>query len=83
MGRIAIEEVSVRSPEVFVRPLAHEEALRLKRMAKRSEHSSTRQRAAILLGSNASRQLPKLAACFCRFPAALCSSYALAASERS
>ncbi len=62
MGRIAIEEVSVRPPEVFVRPLAHEEALRLKRMAKRSEYSSTRQRAAILLGSNARLSAAQIAA---------------------
>lgn len=43
----------MRPPEVFVRPLAHDEALRLKRLAKRAKHESTRQRAAIVLGSNA------------------------------
>jgi len=46
-------EVLMRPPEVFVRPLAHEEAVRLKRLAKRAKHESTRQRAAIVLGSNA------------------------------
>ena len=43
----------MRPPEVFVRPLAHEEAVRLKRLAKRAKHESTRERAAIVLGSNA------------------------------
>jgi transposase len=61
-GCISIVEVVMRSPEVFVRSLAHEEALRLKRMAKRSEHSSTRQRAAILLGSNARLSAAQIAA---------------------
>jgi transposase len=60
--RIAIKEVAVRPPEVFVRPLAHEEAVRLKRMAKRSRHSSSRQRAAILLGSNARLSAAQIAA---------------------
>jgi hypothetical protein len=60
--RISIVEVWVRSPEVFVRPLAHQEALRLKRIAKRSVRSSTRQRAAILLGSNARLSATQIAA---------------------
>jgi hypothetical protein len=47
-GRIAIVEVMVRPPEVFVRPLAHEEALALKRRAKQAKHFATRERAAIL-----------------------------------
>ena len=52
----------MRSPEVFVRPLAHEEAVRLKRLAKRAKHASTRERAAILLGSNAGLSAPSIAA---------------------
>jgi hypothetical protein len=47
-GRIATMEVVMRPPEVFVRPLAHGEAVTLKRRAKRAEHFSTRQRASIL-----------------------------------
>lgn len=42
---ISTLEVLMRPPEVFVRSLAHEEALRLKRMAKRSKYASTRERA--------------------------------------
>jgi transposase len=53
LGRISIVEVAMRPPEVFVRPLSHEEALRLKRLVKRSKHASTRERASIVLGSNA------------------------------
>jgi len=52
----------MRSPEVFVRRLSHEEALRLKRLAKRAKHESTRERAAILLGSNAGLSAPSIAA---------------------
>jgi transposase len=62
LGGISILEVVMRSPEVFVRPLAHEEALRLKRLAKRAKHASTRERAAILLGSNAGLSAPSIAA---------------------
>lgn len=51
-GRISILEVRVRPPEVFVRPLLHDEAVRLKRLSKRAKHESTRQRAAVLLASN-------------------------------
>jgi hypothetical protein len=61
LGRIATEEVVVRPAEVFVRPLAHEEAVRLKRIAKRAKHQSTRQRAAMLLGSNAGLTAPQIA----------------------
>jgi transposase len=61
LGRIATEEVVVRPAEVFVRPLAHEEAVRLKRLAKRAKHQSTRQRAAMLLGSNAGLTAPQIA----------------------
>ena len=42
----------MRPPEVFVRSLSHQEAVRLKRMSTRAEHQSTRIRAAILLASN-------------------------------
>jgi len=52
----------VRPPEVFVRPLAHEEALALKRRAKQAKHFSTRQRAAILLASNVGNTVPQIAA---------------------
>lgn len=52
----------MRSPEVFVRPLSHEEAVRLKRLAKRATHESTRERAAILLGSNAGLPASSIAA---------------------
>ena len=50
---ISTVEVAMRPPEVFVRPLSHEEAVRLKRLVKRSKHASTRERASIVLGSNA------------------------------
>jgi transposase len=62
LGCISTVEVVMRSPEVFVRPLAHEEAVRLKRLAKRAKHASTRERAAILLGSNAGLSAPSIAA---------------------
>ena len=39
---ISTLEVVMRPAEVFVRPLSHEEALRLKRLVKRSKHASTR-----------------------------------------
>jgi len=55
-------EVVVRPPEVFVRPLAHEEAVALKRRAKRAKHSATRQRAAILLASSVGNSVPQIAA---------------------
>src|SRR5438128_1067123 len=51
----------MRPPEVFVRPLAHGEAITLKRRAKRAEHFSTRQRASILLASNAGMSAPAIA----------------------
>ena len=52
----------MRPPEVFVRPLAHEEAVALKRRAKSAKHFSTRQRAAILLASNVGNSVPQIAA---------------------
>jgi hypothetical protein len=45
------EEVSMRPPSVFVRPLQPEEGQRLKRLSKRAKHYPTRQRAAIVLAS--------------------------------
>lgn len=62
LGGISTLEVVMRSPEVFVRPLAHEEAVRLKRLAKRAKHASTRERAAILLGSHAGLSAPSIVA---------------------
>lgn len=54
-------EVEMRPPEVFVRPLAHEEAVRLKRRSKAAKHFSTRQRASILLASNTGMSAPEIA----------------------
>ena len=42
----------MRPASVFVRPLQHEEAVRLKRLSRRAKHESTRQRASVLLASN-------------------------------
>jgi transposase len=61
-GRITSLEVVVRSPEVFVRQLTHEEAVALKRRAKRARHASTRQRAAMLLASNVGNSVQQIAA---------------------
>ena len=52
----------MRPPEVFVRPLAHEEAVALKRRAKQAKHFATRERAAILLASNVGNWVPRIAA---------------------
>jgi transposase len=54
-------EVMMRPPEVFVRPLLHEEAVRLKRLSKRAKHQCTRQRAAVLLASNVRMTAPQIA----------------------
>ncbi|HEY0361794.1 MAG TPA: hypothetical protein VGC83_05895, partial [Solirubrobacteraceae bacterium] len=51
-GRISTVEVVVRPPEVFVRPLAHEEAVTLTRRAKQARSFLPREGAAILLASN-------------------------------
>ena len=51
-GCISTVEVVMRPPEVFVRPLLHDEAVRLKRLSKRAKHQCARQRAAVLLASN-------------------------------
>lgn len=52
----------MRPPSVFVRPLLHEEAVRLKRMSKRAKHECTRQRAAVLLASNVRTPVSQIAA---------------------
>jgi hypothetical protein len=54
LGGVSTLEVVMRSPEVFVRQLSHEEALRLKRLAKRATHESARERAASLLARRSS-----------------------------
>lgn len=51
----------MRSPSVFVRPLLHEEAVRLKRLSRRARHESTRQRAPVLLASNVRMSVPRIA----------------------
>lgn len=43
----------MRKPSVFVRPLSPEEGMRLRRLSRRAKHFSTRQRAQILLASEA------------------------------
>ena len=65
-GRISTVEVVVRPPEVFVRPLSHEEAVTLKRRAKQAKHFSTRERAAILLASSVGNSVPQIAAMWMR-----------------
>ncbi len=50
----------MRFPEVLVKPLAHDEAVQLKRMSKQTKHQSTRQRAAIILVSNTQMLSPDL-----------------------
>jgi len=52
----------MRPPEVFVRPLSHEEAVRLMGLVKLSKHASTRERASIVLGSNAGLPASSIAA---------------------
>jgi transposase len=54
-------EVVMRPPSVFVRPLLHEEAVRLKRLSRRAKHECTRQRAAVLLASNVRMSVPQIA----------------------
>jgi hypothetical protein len=44
LGCISTVEVVMRPSEVFVRPLLHEEAVRLKRLSKRAKHQCTRHR---------------------------------------
>ena len=62
-GCISIVEVVMRPPEVFVRPLAHEEAFALKRKAKQAKHFATRERAAILLASNVGNSVRRSRRC--------------------
>jgi len=51
----------MRPPSVFVRPLLHEEAVRLKRLSRRAKHECTRQRASVLLASNVRMAVPQIA----------------------
>lgn len=51
----------MRPPEVFVRELAPHEGQRLKRLSKQSKVAATRQRASILLASNALMSVPQIA----------------------
>jgi len=51
----------MRPPEVFVRSLLHDEAVRLKRLSKRAKHQCTRQRAAVLLASNVKMSASQIA----------------------
>ena len=60
-GSISTVEVVMRPPSVFVRPLLHEEAVRLKRLSRRAQHESTRQRASVLLASNVRMPVPQIA----------------------
>jgi hypothetical protein len=61
LGGVIVLEVMMRPPEVFVRSLAHDEAVRLKRLSTRAKHQSTRIRAAILLASNVRMSVPEIA----------------------
>jgi transposase len=61
LGCISMKEVVMRPPEVFVRSLAHGEAVTLKRRAARAKHFSSRERAAILLASNTGMSAPEIA----------------------
>jgi hypothetical protein len=63
LGCITSEEVVVRPPGVFVRPLAHDEARRLERRAKEAKHFCTRERATILLASHIGNSVPQIARC--------------------
>ena len=60
-GRVSTLEVVMRPPSVFVRPLLHDEAVRLKRLSRRAKHESTRQRASVLLASNVRMSVPQIA----------------------
>ena len=51
----------MRPPSVFVRELSPAEGQRLKRLSKRAQHASTRQRAAILLASATLMSPPEIA----------------------
>jgi hypothetical protein len=58
---ISTVEVAMRPPEVFVRSLLHDEAVRLKRLSKRATHQCTRQRAAVLLASKVKMSASQIA----------------------
>jgi transposase len=60
-GGVSTVEVVMRPPSVFVRPLLHEEAVRLKRLSRRAKHECTRQRASVLLASNVRMPVPQIA----------------------
>jgi transposase len=60
-GRIRLEEVRMRPPEVFVRELAPHEGQRLKRLSRSSKRAATRERAVILLASNTLMSAPEIA----------------------
>jgi hypothetical protein len=64
-GCIPTLEVVMRPPEVFVRSLSHQEAVRLERLSTRAEYRSTRIRAAILLASNVRTPVPQIARISC------------------
>jgi len=51
----------MRPPEMFVRSLSHQEAVRLKRISTRAEYQATRTSAAILLASNVKTPAPQVA----------------------
>jgi transposase len=61
MGRVFTVAVMMRPTEVFIKPLLHDEAVRLKRLSKRAKHQCTRQRAAVLLASNVKMTAPQIA----------------------
>jgi hypothetical protein len=69
---ISIVEVVMRPPEVFVRPLLHDEAVRFKRLSKRAKHQCTRQRAAVLLASNVKMSASQIAEMWRTDPSWVC-----------
>jgi capsular exopolysaccharide synthesis family protein len=61
-GRVQTVQATRRPGDIAVRPLSHAETVRLKRLAERARNASTRERAAILLGSNAGLAASAIAA---------------------
>jgi hypothetical protein len=61
LGGVSTVEVVVCPASVCVRPLLHEEAVRLSRLSRRAEHGSTPQRAAVLLASNVRMPVTRIA----------------------
>src|SRR5438093_287476 len=51
----------MRPPSVFVRPLQHAEAVRLRRLSRRAKHESRGQRASVLLASKVRMAVPQIA----------------------